>query len=702
MSINYDAERNIFHLRSGNSSYAMQIVRGKYLTHLYWGKGLREYRESRELVWVSRQFAPGPDPLDRTFSLSALPQEYPQYGNGDFRDCAYGIRSEAGGRISSLEYAGYEIVQGKPGLPGLPCTFGAPGETETLVIHMKDAAEGLAVDLLYSTFEEENVLARSVRFRNDSDRNLTLEKMLSMSVDFREDGFDVLTLYGSHNNERNMDRRALTSGTVQIGSLRGVSSPQQSPFMALLRKNADEEQGEVYAASFVYSGNFIAAAQADSFHGTRFQMGLNPWNGQWLLAPGESFQTPEAVMVYSSEGLGGMSRTFHRFWQNHLVRSRYRDRLRPVLLNSWEASFFNFDEESLLRQAKKAAQAGIELFVMDDGWFGHRDNDTTSLGDWYADPRKLPQGLAHLEEQIHRLGMQFGIWVEPEMVSEDSDLYRAHPDYVLHTERHPYSYDRSQLVLDLSRPEVCRYVLDSMVNVLNSARIDYVKWDMNRHLTEVGSSSLPAGRQGEVFHRYVLGLYWILEKLTGQFPDILFESCSSGGGRFDAGMLYYMPQTWCSDNTDPVCRARIQYATSLVFPPISMGAHVSASPHQQTGRYTPLDTRAWMAMSANFGYELDLTKCTEEELAKIAEQVRFYKEIRRTIQFGIFYRLQSPFDGNTAAWNFVSADKTEAIMFYFEILCEAAPSVGIVKLRGLDEGSCYEETASGKFMAATN
>jgi len=696
MGIEYSNKQNIFHLKIGNQSYVMQIIKGQYLSHLYWGRKISSYSESRSIIWEERQFEPHADLSDRKFSLDILPQEYPQYGNGDFRNCAYGICNEKGSRISNLIYTGYEIIKGKQKLIGLPSTFGSDIEAETLVIKMEDSIAGLEVKLNYSIFEGENVIVRSAKFSNTSNQNLILEKVLSMSVDIREDDFDVMTLYSAHNNERNIDRRALNSGSIQIESLRGTSSPQQAPFIALLRKDTNENYGEVFAADFVYSGNFVASAQVDSYRNTRFQMGLNPWSFQWLLKPGECFQTPEIVMVYSCNGLEGMSHTFHHFYQNHLMQGKFVHRERPILINSWETSFFDFDENKLLQLAKKAKEVGIELFVLDDGWFGHRNDDTSSLGDWYEDKQKLPNGLVSLERKIHSMGMQFGLWVEPEMISQDSNLYKIHPDYVLHTENRPYTYGRSQLVLDLSRDEVCQFVIESMNKVFNSAKIDYVKWDMNRHLTDVGSSFFPPERQGEIAHRYVLGLYKILDELTKRFPNILFESCSSGGGRFDAGMLYYMPQTWCSDNTDAVCRMRIQYATSLMFPPITMGAHVSESPNQQTGRILPLGTRGMVAMSANFGYELDLTKCSSYELEEISKQIHFYKEIRNTIQFGKLYRLKNPFKGNIAAWNFVSLNGNDVVAFYFEILSEAAPAIKILRLKGLDEKAIYKNLNTGK------
>lgn len=695
MAIFYNAESNIFHLQTCDSSYIMQVVKEKYLSHLYWGKRVEKYHGSRAIIWKDRGFAPNPDDTDRTFSLDTLPQEYPQTGNGDFRTCAYGIRQENGSRISSLWYDGYEIFAGKKKLQGLPASFGDEHEVDTLVIYMKDAVIGLVVELEYNVFASRNIITRSVRFVNQSQTPVTLTKMLSMSVDIRENEFDVLTLYGAHNNERNMDRRPLTSGIIQIESIRGTSSPQQSPFMALMRKNAGEDHGEIYAVQFVYSGNFLASAQVDAFQNVRLQMGLHPWNGEWYLKSGETFQTPEVVMAYTDQGLNGLSHTFHNFYRHHLMRGKYANALRPILINNWEATFFQFTEEKLLQLAKKAAETGIELFVLDDGWFGHRDADNSSLGDWFVDQRKLPHGLAWLSDQIHGMGMQFGLWFEPEMISQDSELYQAHPDYVLHAQGRPYTIGRGQLVLDLSRKDVCDYVIQSVSSILKSTQIDYVKWDMNRHLTEVESAAYAPCQQGEIAHRYVLGLYYILQTLTDAFPDILFEGCSSGGGRFDAGMLYYMPQSWCSDNTDAVCRMKIQYATSLTFPPVTMGAHVSVVPNQQTGRVTPLSTRGYVAMSANFGYELDLNNLSEQELNEVKEQIALYKEIRDTVQNGTLYRIKNPFEGNLAQWNFVSRDKKQVVAFHFEILSQPAAPVQLLKLKGLEPDAIYQDMDRG-------
>ena len=696
MAIIYDDKTKTFHLQTNNTSYVVQIVKDKYLSHIYWGRRLNKYHKSREIIWKDRGFAPNPYLDDRTFSLDTLPQEYPQNGNGDYRSCAYGIRDYKGKRISNITFKNYEIIKGKPEIPNLPSSFGDENDVMTLKIHMEDEILNFHVYLVYSVFDKRNVITRNVIFENKSENKIKLTKMLSMSVDIREDDFDVLTLYGAHNNERNMDRRPLTSGIVQIESIRGTSSPHQAPFMALMRKGANEDYGDIFACNFVYSGNFVATAQVDPYRNVRFQMGMNPLNGEWLLECGQKFYTPEVVMVYSGEGLNGMSQTFHNFYQNNLIRSKFAFKLRPILINNWEATFFDFNEEKLLKLADKAKEAGIELFVLDDGWFGHRDNDDSSLGDWFEDKRKLPKGLKDLSEKIHEKGMEFGLWFEPEMISEDSELYKNHPEYVLHTEGRPYTYGRGQLVLDLSKEEVCDYVIESISNVLNNAKIDYLKWDMNRHLTDVSNLELGEERQGEVFHRYVLGLYRIMDTLTKKFPDILFESCSSGGGRFDPGILYYMPQTWTSDNTDAVCRMKIQYATSLTYPPICMGAHVSVVPNQQTGRITPLNTRGYVAMSANLGYELNLTECTDEEFEEIKEQIKLYKEIRNIIQFGKFYRIKNPFEGNLAQWNFVSNDGNDVIAFYFEILSQPASPVKIMKLKGLEKDALYQDIKSGE------
>jgi alpha-galactosidase len=693
--INYDSKNKIFHLRTKRVSYVMHLDSG-YLLHLYWGKKIRDYQGSRPLVYTHRSFAPYADPDRRGFTLSTLPLEYPAYGTGDYRHPAYQIQLENGSTVTDLRYAGHVIYSGKKKLIGLPATYVEEAqEAQSLDILLQDPIAGLSIVLTYSVFRDFDAITRSARFENTGDGVLRILNASSASIDFRDDQFDSLTFYGSHNNERNMCRRPLSPGSQIIESTRGASSPQHDPFFALMRKNADETQGDVFGFSFVYSGNFRSQIEVDQYKTTRASIGLNPFDFSWKLDPGESFQTPEVVLVYSDQGLGSMSRTYQRLYRTRLARGKFRDQARPILINNWEATYFKLNEEKLLAIATEAQKAGIELFVLDDGWFGHRDNDKSSLGDWIVDKRKLPHGLAWLSERIHEMGLQFGLWFEPEMVSPDSDLYRAHPDWCLHVPDHPLSFSRYQLVLDLSRADVRAYLEQAISAILSSADINYVKWDMNRHMTEIGSALLPPDRQRETAHRYIFGLYDLMDCLTQAFPNILFESCSSGGGRFDPGMLYYMPQTWTSDNTDAVSRLKIQYGTSVVYPPIAMGAHVSAVPNHQVGRVTSLAMRGAVAMSGNFGYELDLTKLNDEEKAAVKEQVAFYKEIRSLIQFGNFYRIKNPFDDGDAAWCFVSSDQSQAIGFYFSVLASPSQVQKSFRFYGLNPEFMYENGENG-------
>lgn len=695
MNIYFDEKEKIFHLQNKNMSYIMQVMEGGYLVHLYWGRKIKEYHKSNPIIFVDRGFSPNPDSNNRTFSLDTIPNEYPAYGNGDFRNPAYQLQLENGSTVTDLRYAKHEIYDGKRKLKGLPAVYVEDkNEAKTLEITMEDKVIGLTVILSYTIFEKFDALTRSVQFKNNGSEKIKILKALSASVDFRSSEYDVLTFHGAHTNERNMDRRPLVSGIQSVESRRGASSPQNDPFIALLEKNADEDCKEVYAFNFVYSGNFIASAEVDQFKNTRVSMGINPFDFSWILGQKESFQTPEVVMVYSSKGLGSMSRTYNKLYQSRLCRGKFRDTVRPILVNNWEATYFNFNADKIVEIAAEGKKLGIELMVLDDGWFGKRDDDFSSLGDWIVDKNKLPDGLKDLANRIHDIGMNFGLWFEPEMVSENSDLYRSHPDWCLHVPNRPHTFGRSQLVLDLSRNDVCDYIIEAVSKVLSSAPINYVKWDMNRHMTEVGSAKLSPERQRETAHRYMLGLYKILEELTSRFPEVLFESCSSGGGRFDAGMLYYMPQTWASDNTDAICRLKIQYGTSVVYPISSIGAHVSTVPNHQVGRITPMNIRGHVAMSGNLGYELDLTKLSEEDKELVKLQISTYKEIREIIQFGDFYRVLSPFDGNEAAWNFVSKDKSEMVGYYFNILAQPAAASRILKFKGLDENTLYENIAT--------
>ncbi|MEK4476175.1 alpha-galactosidase [Paenibacillus sp. FSL R7-0048] len=697
MGIYYDDNRKVFHLQSEKSSYIIEMIKGVIPAHVYWGPQLagREFQHPLNLV-ERCSFSPTYLQEDKNISLDTLPSEFPSYGNGDFREPALEVHLVDGTTVTDFRYKSYTINKGKPALKGLPATYvESDEEAETLEIILQDDKTGLIAALSYTVFNDQDVITRSVRIENLGKDNLVLKRVLSANVDFHDSDYDMLQLSGTWTRERHIHKRPLVPGIQRIDSKRGSSSHQQNPFMALLAKDATEDHGEVYGFSLVYSGSFLAQAEVDQYGISRVGIGIQPFNFQWLLEPGESFQAPEAVLVRSSEGLGGLSRTYHRLYRTRLCRGEFRDSKRPILINNWEATYFNFNADKIKEIAKAGKELGLELFVLDDGWFGKRDNDDSSLGDWVEDRRKLPEGLGKLGEDITAMGMEFGLWFEPEMVSPESDLYREHPDWCLHVPGHKSSLARQQLVLDLSRKDVCDYIVESVSSVLSSAPITYVKWDMNRNMTEIGSALLPAERQRETAHRYILGLYDVLERIVSRFPHILFESCSGGGGRFDPGMLYYMPQTWTSDDTDAVERLKIQYGTSMVYPASSMGAHVSAVPNHQVHRITPLETRGHVAMSGNFGYELDLTKLTEAEREDIRKQVSEYKELRMLIQYGDFYRLLSPFEGNETAWMFVSADKKEAFATYFQVLAGPNPPLRRLRLKGLDPAKSYKLELNG-------
>ena len=697
MSIEIDNKTLLFHLKSENTSYVMQVVRDGYLAHLYYGKKIKKYNGSNKILFYDRGFSPNPDPNDRTFSLDTLPQEYQAFGNGDFRNPAYQVKLEDGSRISDLRYLGYECYKGKKVLEGLPATYvNDMDEAETLEIYLKDNIIGLKVILKYTLFHKKDVITRSVEFINESDSNIRLQRALSLSLDFRECDFEMISLYGAHNNEKNIARRRLISGVQGVDSARGSSSPHQAPFIALVRKETNEDLGEVYGFNLVYSGNFIAQVQVDQYENTRVSMGINPFDFSWLLKSDEKFQTPEVVMVYSDKGLGDMSRKYHNIYKENLCRGKFKNRIRPILINNWEATYFDFNEDKILEIALEGKKLGMELFVLDDGWFGKRDDDNSSLGDWRVDKRKIPNGLKNLAEKITQMGMEFGLWFEPEMISVNGELYQKHPDWCIHVQGRPHTFGRNQLVLDLTRNDVCNYIVESIADILKNAPITYVKWDMNRHITDIGSAYLPGERQEETSHRYILGLYKIMESLTDMFPDILFESCSSGGGRFDPGMLYYMPQTWTSDNTDAICRTKIQYGTSLTYPQVTMGCHVSTVPNHQVGRITPLETRGNVAMAGNFGYELDITKLSDVKKEIIKRQIKEYKEIRELVQFGELYRIFSPFEGNDSAWNIVSKDKTECVATYVKVLSLPAAPIKTIKLKGLNPDFVYKDIDSGE------
>ncbi len=690
MGIAYYSDQQLFHLQAKDCSYVFQVQKNQQLSHLYWGRSLHNPVDAVSLLTIEgRPFSTQLDPDDQGFTTEFLPQEYPAFGSGDFRQPAYEAEWSSGSRITELQYQGHEILAGKPKLPGLPAVYvESAEEADTLLVYLSDP-DGLDVTLQYTVFANESVITRSALLRSTGDEPVVLKRVLSANVDFADSDFRMVQLSGAWGRERMVCERALSQGLQAVESARGASSHQQNPFLALQRLDADEHQGEVFGFSLVYSGNFLAQVEVDSFQQARVQLGINPRDFSWQLDPGEALQTPEVVMVHSAQGLNGLSQTYHRLYRTRLARGRFRDEPRPILINNWEATYFDFDEAKILTIAQQAQNLGVELFVLDDGWFGERDDDHTSLGDWFVDKKKLPNGLQGLAAKINDLGMKFGLWFEPEMISPVSQLYQQHPDWCIHVPGRRRTLSRNQLILNLARPDVQDYIIQAISEVLRSAPIEYVKWDMNRHMTEVFNPELPAHRQKETAHRYMLGLYRVLEVITGEFPHILFESCSGGGGRFDPGMLHYMPQTWTSDNTDAVERLKIQYGTSLVYPVSSMGAHVSAVPNHQTGRITSMAMRGHVNMFGNFGYELNLTELANEDLETIRQQVAEYKEIRQLVQQGTFIRLLSPFAGNETAWMVVSTDQEQAFFGYYRVLAEPNPRHYKVKLRGLDPNKRY-------------
>lgn len=697
MNIVYHERTKTFHLYNDTLSYIMCVLENGHLGQLYCGKAIHDKEDFSYLL--EKAFRPMSSYLyegDRTFSLEHIKQEYPVYGSTDYRHPAVEILQENGSRIMDFRYKSHTITSGKPALEGLPATYTeAEDEARTLQITLQDEVTGVRLELLYTIFSEGGILTRSARFFNEGAAPVHLLTAMSLSLDLPDKDYVWMQLSGAWSRERHVKNRPLEQGILAIDSMRGNSSHNHNPFMVLKRPSATEESGTVLGFSLIYSGNFRIQAEVDTYDVTRITVGINPAGFDWKLDSGNSFQTPEAVMVYSENGLNGMSQTFHRLYQKRLARGFWRDRPRPILNNNWEATYFDFTEDRLVSIASKAKECGVELFVLDDGWFGARCNDHAGLGDWIANTDRLPNGIRGLAERIEALGMKFGLWFEPEMVNKDSDLYRAHPDWILETPNRSASHGRNQFVLDFSRPEVVEHIYQMMAKILSESKISYIKWDMNRSITECYSAALPGDRQGEVFHRYILGLYSLYERLTAQFPQVLFESCASGGGRFDPGLLYYAPQGWASDDSDAVERLKIQYGTSMCYPISSIGSHVSVTPNHQVFRNTPLHTRANVAYFGTFGYELDLNKLTDEEILQVKEQIRFMKEYRQLLQFGTFYRLKSPFEGNETVWMTVSEDKKTALVGWYRVLNGVNMPYTRVRLQGLHPDLVYVNTENG-------
>lgn len=677
-----EIRNNQFHLKTKNTSYIFSLYRERYLTHLYWGKRL-DYTEDlthfTDEPICSRANALHV-PIDETNSMfvSDLQLEFSVFGGGDYRAPTVMACDFENCTVSEFAFCGSSVTDGKPSLDGLPASYSGEDDVKTLQMEFIDKKTRLKAVLSYSVFYEYDVIARSIRYENTGRHTVSLVSAQSATVDFYGRDYSVLNLHGDWLRERYPEWRRVGCDTVAIESRRGMSSHMNNPFTMLAKGEPSEEYGDVFGFMLVYSGNFNISAEGNSCGGTRVNIGINPFNFNWELKAGESFQTPEALLGFSDCGTGGASRLFHRLIRERVCRGSFRDELRPMVINNWEGTGPDFDEEKLLAIAENGKKLGLEMFVLDDGWFGNRRNGG-SLGDWYVNEELLPGGLKSLSEKINAMGMKFGIWVEPEMISPDSDLYRAHPDWCIHSEGRRRTLNREQLVLDLSRKEIRDYVVDAVCSVLDSGNISYVKWDCNRNIGETENRMQS--------HKFVLGLYEILERITSKYPNILFESCSSGGGRFDAGMLYYMPQTWTSDNTEPISRIKIQYGTSFAYPAITMTAHVGRT---EVGmeKYNPiLNTAATVAMSGNFGYEMDLSLLSAAEIKQAREHVELYKKIRATVQFGNLYRLESPFKGDFASCMYT--DDRRAVLFVYQLCKQSNGEERRILLRGLKKDAVY-------------
>lgn len=693
MSIVADAEKGLFTLHTKNTTYQMKADSLGTLLHVYYGERSDDSDKSYAICRKDRGFSGNPYEVgstDKTYSLDTLPQEYSCYGTGDYRISALKVQNQDGSCAVSLRFQDYRIRKGKYAIQGLPAVYSAKEKADTLEIILEDPASKVEVHLLYGVLEENDVITRAVRIMNGGKDRIVLRKAASLNLDFTDGGYEWITFHGRHVMERNLQREELSHGMHAIGSVRGTSSHHYNPFAIVCEKNTDEEKGRCYGFSFLYSGEFLMEAEKDQIDQTRLICGIHPDNFAWNLQPGEAFATPEVMMTYSETGIGAISRNLHRTIRENVCRGEWKEKRRPVLINNWEATYFHFSGEQLIEMAKKAAGLGLELFVLDDGWFGKREDDRSGLGDWFPNEKKLGCTLKELAEKIIECGMQFGLWFEPEGISEDSDLYRAHPDWAVAVPGRKPELSRKQLILDFSRADVQDYIIERMSAIFEETPITYVKWDFNRSICDKYSAALDAQSQGEFSHRYVLGLYRVLETLTTKFPHILFEGCSGGGGRFDAGMLYYTPQIWCSDNTDAIARLGIQYGTSFGYPVSAMGAHVSAVPNHQTGRMTSMDTRGCVAMAGTFGYELDITKLSEEEGEKVRRQIDRFKEHYDLIQYGEYYRLRAPSDRQCTVWEMAEPEGKEALVsaVYHHVEGNAAPV--IVKVQGLRAEAAYQ------------
>lgn len=692
MPIIFHKELKEFHLYNKEISYIIHILPNGHVGNLYFGKKIDPYKTYNHLFeGIYRPLAAYVYEGDNKFSLQNTRQEYPTFGLSDFRKGAFLIKQENGSEISDFKYESHKIIEGKLKLKGLPQTYVENKEdATTLEITLLDEVIKSKLKLYFTIFEDRAVITRSASFLNLSNKSINIEKAMSFNLDLPDSNYNMIQLNGAWGRERHVYDRSIKEGTQGFYSLKGASSAEFNPFLALRRPNTDEFSGEVIGFSLVYSGNFMAEIDVDTYNQTRIMMGIHPDRFSWPLNLNEEFYTPEVVIVYSDKGLNYMSQVYHSLYRECLMRGKWKNSVRPILLNSWEALSFSIDEEKIKELATNASKLGVELFVLDDGWFGKRNNDNAGLGDWTVNKEKFPNGLNEIIEYINKLGMDFGIWIEPEMVNKDSELYRSHPDWIIHDPNRKPSHTRNQYTLDFSRDEVVDHIYNQIEKLLSDYNISYVKWDMNRYITECYSKDKGANLQGTVYHKYILNVYKLYDKLTTRFPNILFESCSSGGARFDPGMLYYAPQTWTSDNTDAIERIKIQYGSSLVYPLISMGSHVSESPNQQVFRETALETRANVAYFGNLGYELDVNNLSDVEKEEIKKQIQFYKENIEVFQFGKFYRIKNPYNNNISAWMVKSNDEKTIILGCYKLLNHANEGKERVKLFGLDKDGDYK------------
>ncbi len=685
-----------FTLTTRSTMYQMKVDEYGELVHTYYGEKM-EYSDLYHAVYNGAVCFSPYDEKDDTqhYSNTHIPKEISTFGVGDFRISAVGLRNSDGSYGTEPKFVSAEILDGKYSIPGLPAFYGE--DAKTLVVTLKDSVYDIYFHLYYGVFEEYDLITRALRVENKTDKTVHLEKALSMTLDLPNGRYDMISFYGRHARERMFERTPIKHSQISVASIRGASGHMQNPFAVIAEKGANEEYGNVYGIALVYSGNFIISAEMDQIEKTRVVAGINPENFNFAIEPNGSFHTPEVALVYSKEGLGKMSNCYHKAIRNNLCRGEFKYAERPVLINNWEGTYFDFNADKLVSMAHDAKELGVELFVMDDGWFGKRDDDHTSLGDWFPNEEKLQGTLSELAKRINGEGMKFGIWFEPECISAESKLYREHPDYAFKMPNRTPKLGRCQYVLDFSRKEVVDNIYDQLTKVLDNANISYVKWDFNRHITDLYSVELPADRQGEVFHRHILGVYELLERITHRYPHILFESCSGGGGRFDCGMLYYMPQVWTSDNSDAIDRLKIQYGTSFCYPVRTMGAHVSVCPNHQNARITPLKTRGNVAYFGTYGLELDVTKMSTEEKDEIKRQIVEFKRYYDLIQYGDYYRLISPFNAEESlfcAWETVREDGSEALVCAVRYESDANTAPETVKVKGLIKDKLYRINGS--------